>query len=822
MTGFAVDRLRTRLIPTVVVGSLVEVLLMLPFMNGDHSGFVGTPGALGALVAVLAAMLAGPLAGAIVALVGWLSLFLLVTDQEAATWLALPIWIASAVVAGLLSERLRKLEHDARVEAELASARVLRLEAITETALSYLALDDLLDQLLTRIREILDVDTASVLLLTDGVLVPTASKGFEEEIGAIGIPVGQGFAGRVAAERKAIVIEDLAEIEVVNPLLRLKGLRSLLGVPLLHGGELLGVCHVGSTSRRRFTQDDAITMQLVADRVALALGQARVYEVEREARAEAEAAQRRFEFLAEASSLLASSLDYEATLEQVAELAVPGLGDAVVVDVVQSDGSIARVAVAHVDPEKAELIRSLAERFPPLPSADVGPAAVIMSGKAQVAESISDEMLQRIAHDDEHLGAIRELGLKSFMTVPLISRDRVLGAMTFIVGESGRRLGPESLPFAQELGRRVAPAIDNARLLEEAEERSRASLVLDHVGEGVFLVDRFDVIRLWNPAAEAITGLSAGQVVGRRVGEAIPGWVQVEDTVPIADFPSRDSQPETLPLEVGGRELWLLISGVSFPEGTVYVFHDVTAERGLRDLQTEFVATVSHELRTPLAAVYGAAMTLRQHGERLSEEDTERLFAVVHDEADRLSRIVDDVLWASRLDSGRVDFATSSFEPELLASSVVFAARTHAPKAISFEVRTATGVPPVAADAEKMRQVLGNLVDNAVKYSPDGGTVTVRVEPNGTSVRFAVTDQGIGIPLGEQPHVFEKFYRLDPNQTRGVGGTGLGLYICRELVRRMSGRIWVNSEEGKGSTFYVELPVAEQEATAEVLAHMRP
>jgi signal transduction histidine kinase len=169
-----------------------------------------------------------------------------------------------------------------------------------------------------------------------------------------------------------------------------------------------------------------------------------------------------------------------------------------------------------------------------------------------------------------------------------------------------------------------------------------------------------------------------------------------------------------------------------------------------------------------------------------------------------------------------VDFSTTSFEPKLLVSSVVSSARTHAPQGISFNVETATGVPPVAADAEKMRQVLGNLVENAVKYSPDGGTVVVRVEPNDGSVRFAVTDEGIGIPLGEQPRVFEKFYRLDPNQTRGVGGTGLGLYICRELVRRMSGRIWVNSEEGKGSTFYVELPVAEQQATAEVLAHMKP
>mgnify|MGYP003288111161 CR=1 FL=1 len=103
--------------------------------------------------------------------------------------------------------------------------------------------------------------------------------------------------------------------------------------------------------------------------------------------------------------------------------------------------------------------------------------------------------------------------------------------------------------------------------------------------------------------------------------------------------------------------------------------------------------------------------------------------------------------------------------------------------------------------------MLGNLVDNAVKYSLDGGTVEVRIEPRDQMIRFAVSDRGIGIPLREQPLIFEKFYRLDPNQTRGVGGTGLGLYICRELVRRMNGRIWVDSKEGEGSTFFVDLPL---------------
>jgi signal transduction histidine kinase len=125
----------------------------------------------------------------------------------------------------------------------------------------------------------------------------------------------------------------------------------------------------------------------------------------------------------------------------------------------------------------------------------------------------------------------------------------------------------------------------------------------------------------------------------------------------------------------------------------------------------------------------------------------------------------------------------------------------------------ATGtVSQVAADADKARQVLTNLLDNAVKYSPDGGDIEIRLEARGRQLRFAVRDEGLGIPLAEQSRIFEKFYRLDPNLTRGVGGTGLGLYICRELVRHMGGRIWVASAEGEGSTFFFELPLAEDAA----------
>jgi two-component system phosphate regulon sensor histidine kinase PhoR len=133
---------------------------------------------------------------------------------------------------------------------------------------------------------------------------------------------------------------------------------------------------------------------------------------------------------------------------------------------------------------------------------------------------------------------------------------------------------------------------------------------------------------------------------------------------------------------------------------------------------------------------------------------------------------------------------------------------------VTLSLEAPEALPPVAADEQQLRQVLQNLIENAVKYSPDGGPVDVTLASDERRVRWAVSDEGLGIPPGERRRVFEKFYRLDPNMTRGVGGTGLGLYICRELVQRLEGRIWVEGRNGKGSTFYVELPTAERPARA--------
>jgi two-component system phosphate regulon sensor histidine kinase PhoR len=268
-----------------------------------------------------------------------------------------------------------------------------------------------------------------------------------------------------------------------------------------------------------------------------------------------------------------------------------------------------------------------------------------------------------------------------------------------------------------------------------------------------------------------------------------------------------------IPIETKRGERWISISGVQFFGGTVYAFRDLTDVRHLEEVKADFIATASHELRTPLAAVYGAAQTLLRHDFALDEVGRDRFVSLIADESERLGRIVNEILLANQLDAGRLDIEFEPFDPAEVVERVVESTRVYAPPTVSVGFEAGDHLPRVAADLDKVRQVLVNLVENAIKYSPDGGQVEVGVEQRDDAVRFHVRDEGLGIPPQEQERVFEKFYRADPQMIRGVGGTGLGLYICKELVGRMGGKIWVESGGEKGSTFFFELPVAE------VLAH---
>ena len=498
--------------------------------------------------------------------------------------------------------------------------------------------------------------------------------------------------------------------------------------------------------------------------------------------------------LLDASSLLGSTLNYRETLRSLARLAVPSMADWCAIEIVEEDGTVSEVEVAHSDPNKVALARELRDRYAPFHGP--GPP-VIESGEPQLVPDITDEMLVIMAQDELHLELLRDLRFRSHLCVPMLVRGRVLGAITLVQAESERTYGVADLALAQDLAGRAAVAIENARLHRQAQEQAQAARVLESIGDGVVLVDDDGVVRLWNPAAQAITGLHDADVVGRRLADVAPGWRE-----------AAEGRASTLPLDLDGRELWLSVSGVRFADGTVYAFRDLTDERRLEAMRQDLVATVSHELRTPLAAIFGAAVTLQRPDVEFEDDLKARLLQIVVDESNRLADIVNDLLLASQLDSGTLQPAIEATDAGSLAQSVLDAARAHAPAEIELELEAPESVPQVAADPGQLRQVLANLVDNAVKYSPQGGRIAVRLEQSGEQLRIAVRDPGLGIPVGEEQRIFEKFYRLDPDMTQGIGGTGLGLYICNELVRRVDGRIWVESREGEGSTFFVELPLA--------------
>ena len=519
----------------------------------------------------------------------------------------------------------------------------------------------------------------------------------------------------------------------------------------------------------------------VTDRKAAEEERSELREAEEAAATKARDRQRKIDFVADAASVLASSR-LSSTIRQVAALAARDLAEWCVVDVLEEDGSVTRIAAERAEPRGTA----------PEPAAQAEP-----------------EVLEVIRSQQPDLSDGR-------MRIPLVSRARrTVGALTLVAGEHGARYAAEDLPWARAVAEMIALAIDNSRLNAEVKAQSDATKVLTHVGDGVFFLDHGGFIQVWNPASAAITGVSAETAVGKLASDAMHEWSELSERVPVGTT-QEPVHAAALPLTTERGERWISISGVQFFGGTVYAFRDITEEHQLDELKAEFIATASHELRTPLAAVYGAAQTLRRHDFALDDAGRERFISMIVDESDHLAAIVNQILLANQLEVGRLDLETEPFDAADLVERVVESARTHAPPHISFDVKVSNDVPPVAADKDRARQVLVNLVDNAVKYSPGGGRVELGLEREDGTVRFRVVDEGMGIPDDEQRRIFEKFYRLDPNMTKGIGGTGLGLYICSELVERMGGRIWLESEEGKGSSFFFELPSAGSRQSGEL------
>ena len=607
---------------------------------------------------------------------------------------------------------------------------------------------------------------------------------------------------------------------------------------------------------------------------ALADGARRRREIEAEREvllARAEASSERAALLAEASRLLASSLDYEATLERLARLLVPALADLCVVDVVGDDGEIRRVAGAHADPAKESAARELARRFPPDGRGHHPVARALRTGRPELATDISAEALERIAPDPAHRDLAHVMAYTSYLVVPLIARDRTLGALSLVSAGSGRRYTAEDVPLGEDIARRAAVAIDNARLYQESEARLRAAEAAAEIGS--FLNQTLDpdiVSRRIAESVRALLGLGTSlfynvdpytldMTVVAVSGTPIPG-LGPGSLLPVGSaavgLAVRERRPITTPDELGDPRIALTVEqratverapyrsvlavpvlsherviGVlalgdrkgrqfrqeeillaqGFAEQAALALENARLYAEARDAnraKDEFLATLSHELRTPLTAMLGWVRML-QSG-TLDASTSARALQVIDRNTKLQAQLIDDLLDVSRIVTGKLSLELKAVDLGAVAETALDAVTPGAlGKGVTLERRIDPAAGPAWGDAHRLQQVVWNLLSNAIKFTPAGGRVTVAVDREDPHVIVRVADTGQGIAPEFLPYIFDRFRQADSTTTRAHGGLGLGLAIVHHLVTLHRGTVTAASEGlDRGAAFTVKIPLA--------------
>jgi|GEM_PF-501682 len=529
----------------------------------------------------------------------------------------------------------------------------------------------------------------------------------------------------------------------------------------------------------------------------------------------------REQLLADVGRELALSLDLRETLERVAACAVPNLGDICIVDIVNEDGSVQRVAAAHADATKADLLSAVMD-LGPRHEHDNPISRVLRTGKSEFVATDAARNIEVLGDDP----VVRELAsaksVSSYMVVPLRAHGEVLGTLSFVNTDSGRKLGPEQLTLAEEIADRAGLAMANARLFAKTEQTAaklaaseeRYRMLVEAIPAQVSLIDtngrtvfRNSTLKEYTGGAETDTEPNQWlrlvhpddhQAIIRAT--AAGGPITIEYRLRRHDGEYRWHLAQAVPLRDrdGNVREWLTVS--------VDIDAVKQAQEALQRanaLKDEFLGLVSHELRTPLTGILGNAQVLLRHWERMDEQTRNAALDDIRGEAQRLQRLVENMLVLAGVE-GRGEIET---EPLLVQRVIPRIVAAHLARHPSREVITdfEPNLEPVEASPTYFDQVLGNLLSNAEKYSPAGAPIEVTARSGDGVVEVRVLDRGAGISDEEIEHIFRPFYRS--KRTAGSAqGAGLGLAVCKRLVEAQGGRIWAKRREGGGTEFGFALP----------------
>jgi two-component system, OmpR family, phosphate regulon sensor histidine kinase PhoR len=369
------------------------------------------------------------------------------------------------------------------------------------------------------------------------------------------------------------------------------------------------------------------------------------------------------------------------------------------------------------------------------------------------------------------------------------------------------RISPESLPTDVKKIENLSSAIESLktsfelRLSALDSENARLATVLEQMIDGVIIADANGLIQFANPAAQKLfetsnaTGHSVTEVV--RNHQLVDAWRRCQQT--------REMQSESVELPARRQFLQLVAIPDTHAGGSLLLVQDLTRVRRLETVRRDFISNVSHELRTPLASLKALTESLL-NGALADPQAGPRFLGRISTEVDALTQMAQELLDLSRIESGQVELVLASLAPKSLINSAADRMRMQAERAgLKLSVRCEDDLQNIRADETRLEQVLVNLIHNAVKFTKPGGEIVLEATSNQDGVRFAVRDSGVGIPAESLSRIFERFYRVERSRTGS--GTGLGLSISKHIVEAHGGRIWAESEEGRGSIFYFVIPL---------------